>query len=107
MKITGIDVERFRLPLDPPFRAAWDPDPRVHVDATLVRVHTDEGITGYGSGDTMDGFESYADLFVGRDPLRIARHVRTLETIAFHAGMEPCRYLALILESGPSFRYHS
>jgi len=86
MKITGIDVERFRLPLDPPFRAAWDPDPRVHVDATLVRVHTDEGITGYGSGDTMDGFESYADLFVGRDPLRIARHVRTLETIAFHAG---------------------
>ncbi len=25
-------------------------------------------------------------LFVGRDPLAIARHVRTLETISFHAG---------------------
>jgi L-alanine-DL-glutamate epimerase-like enolase superfamily enzyme len=86
LKITAIDVKRFRLPLDPPFRAAWDPDPRRHFDATLVSVRTDEGITGYGSGDTMDGFSGYAGLFIGRDPLRIARHVRTLETIAFHAG---------------------
>ena len=86
MKITAIDVKRFRLPLDPPFRAAWDPDPRRHFDATLVTVRTDAGITGYGSGDTMDGFCGYADLFIGRDPLRIARHVRALETIAFHAG---------------------
>jgi len=86
VKITAIDVERLRLPLDPPFRAAWDPHPRAAFDATLVRVRTDEGITGYGSGDTMDGFDSYADLFVGRDPLQIARHVRRLETIAFHAG---------------------
>jgi len=51
-------------------------------------VHTDEGITGLGSGDTMDGFGGYADLFIGRDPLEIARHVRTLETLSFHA----CRY---------------
>ena len=86
MKITAIDVVRLRLPLDPPFLAAWDPVPRTAFDATLTRVHTDEGITGYGSGDTMDGFEGYAELFVGRDPLLIARHVRTLETIAFHAG---------------------
>jgi L-alanine-DL-glutamate epimerase-like enolase superfamily enzyme len=86
VKITAIDVKRCRLPLDPPFLAAWDPDPRRHFDATLVTVRTDADITGYGSGDTMDGFRSYADLFIGRDPLRIERHVRTLETIAFHAG---------------------
>ena len=86
MKITAIEVKRFRLPLDPPFRAAWDPDPRRHFDATLVTVRTDAGITGYGSGDTMDGFRGYADLFIGRDPLRIAQHVRALETIAFHAS---------------------
>jgi len=86
MKITAIDVERFRLPLDPPFNAAWDPEPRTAFDATLVRVRTDEGVTGYGSGDTMDGFDGYADLFIGKDPLQISRHVRTLETIAFHAG---------------------
>ena len=86
MKITRIRLDRMRLPLDPPFHAAWDPVPRRHFDATLVRVQTDEGITGYGSGDTMDGFEPFEPLFTGRDPLRIAEHVATLETIAFHAG---------------------
>jgi L-alanine-DL-glutamate epimerase-like enolase superfamily enzyme len=86
MKITAIRTERLRLPLDPPFYAAWDPGPRRHFDATLVRVETDAGVTGYGSGDTMAGFGDYADLFLGQDPLRIARHVRVLEGIAFHAG---------------------
>jgi len=86
MKITGIRLDRLRLPLDPPFAAAWDPVPRRHFDATLVRVDTDEGLTGVGSGDTMDGFEEYESLFLGRDPLRILNHVRTLETITFHAA---------------------
>ena len=91
MRITEVRLDRLRLELDPPFRAAWDPHPRHHVDVTVVRVETDDGIVGVGSGDTMDGFEAYADLFVGTDPLRIARHVRTLETLGFHAG----RYWAL------------
>jgi L-alanine-DL-glutamate epimerase-like enolase superfamily enzyme len=84
VKITAIDVERLRLPLDPPFHAAWDPVPRRHFDATLVRVRTSDGITGYGSGDVMDGFDAYRDLFIGADPLTIARHVAVLDTIAFH-----------------------
>ena len=78
MKITSIRLDRMRLPLDPPFEAAWDPVPRRHFDATLVRVGTDAGITGYGSGDTMDGFGAFADLFVGTDPLQIANQVRVL-----------------------------
>jgi L-alanine-DL-glutamate epimerase-like enolase superfamily enzyme len=86
VKITHIGLDRMRLPLDPPFFAAWDPVPRRHFDATLVRVHTDAGITGYGSGDTMDGFADYAELFIGQDPLQIASHVRRLDGIAFHAG---------------------
>lgn len=75
-----------RLPLNPPFEAAWDPLPRRHFDGTLVRVATDEGITGYGSGDTMDGFGAFAGLFIGTDPLQIANHVRVLETVSFHGG---------------------
>jgi L-alanine-DL-glutamate epimerase-like enolase superfamily enzyme len=86
MKITAIRLDRMRFPLHPPFQAAWDPVPRRYFDATLVRVDTDEGVTGTGSGDTMEGFAGYADLFLGRDPLQIASHVRTLETISFHAG---------------------
>jgi len=86
VKITAIRLDRMRLPLSPPFRAAWDPVPRRAFDATLVRVETDEGVTGYGSGDTMAGFAAYEGLFLGRDPGRIARHVRTLETIGFHSS---------------------
>ena len=86
MRITAIRLRRLRLPLDPPFEPAWDPAPRHSFEATLVYVDTDEGLTGIGSGDTMDGFERYADLFVGHDPLDIERHVRVLESITFHAG---------------------
>jgi len=86
VKITAIRLDRMRLPLDPPFRAAWDPEPRGGFAATLVRVETDEGVTGYGSGDTMDGFAAYQGLFLGRDPCQVVRHVRALETIGFHAS---------------------
>jgi L-alanine-DL-glutamate epimerase-like enolase superfamily enzyme len=86
VKIVSVRLDRMRLPLDPPFEAAWDPAPRRHFDATLVRVATDEGITGYASGDTMDGFGAFADLFIGTDPLRIANQVRVLETVSFHGG---------------------
>src|SRR5579862_7583372 len=86
MRITAIHLQRLRLPLDPPFYAAWDPMPRRHFEATIVRVETDAGLVGIGSGDTMDGFESYQHLFVGQDPLALARHARALETVAFHGG---------------------
>ena len=86
MKITGIRLDRLRLPLEPAFAAAWDPLPRRAFAATIVRVETDAGVVGTGSGDTMDGFEAYVHLFVGQDPLAIARHVRAIETIDFHAS---------------------
>jgi L-alanine-DL-glutamate epimerase-like enolase superfamily enzyme len=86
VRITGIRLDRLALPLDPAFPAAWDPVPRRSFAATIVRVETDEGVVGIGSGDTMEGFEAYQHLFIGGDPLAIARHVRTLETIDFHAG---------------------
>lgn len=86
MKITEITLDRLRLPLSPPLHAAWDPAPRRWFDATIVRVHTDEGVTGIGSGDTMDGFDAVRHLFVGQDPLDIARHVRAIETANFHGG---------------------
>lgn len=86
MRISRITCTRLAIPLDPPFDAAWDPVPRTSFAVTLVRVETDEGVVGVGSGDTMDGFGAYEHLFVGQDPLAIARHVRVLETIDFHAN---------------------
>jgi L-alanine-DL-glutamate epimerase-like enolase superfamily enzyme len=86
VRISGIRLQRLRVPLDPPFPAAWDPIPRTSFDLTLVRVETDAGVVGVGSGDTMIGFEAFEHLFVGEDPLAIAKHVRVLETIDFHAS---------------------
>src|ERR1700761_1015491 len=75
-----------RLALEPPLRAAWDPVPRQSFEATIVRVETDTGLVGIGSGDTMAGFEEFEHLFLGADPRAIGRHARTLETISFHAS---------------------
>jgi D-galactarolactone cycloisomerase len=86
VKIERVRIERRSIELDPPFHAAWDPVPRRSFEATFVIVETDEGHTGIGSGDTMDGFERYEHLFVGENPTAIERHVRVLETITFHAG---------------------
>jgi L-alanine-DL-glutamate epimerase-like enolase superfamily enzyme len=88
VKITRIELARLSLPLRPPFPAAWDPQPRRAFPATVVLVDTDEGVRGVGSGDSMDGFDSYLDLFLGTDPLAITRQVRVLESVAFH-GCQP------------------
>lgn len=86
MKITAIDIKQYVLPLDPPFRAAWDPAPRKKFATTLVFVHTDEGVTGVGSGDLMIGFAGHEHLFIGQDPFDIVRHHQVLDNIDFHYG---------------------
>ena len=84
--IASIAITHHRLPLDPPFNASWDSTPRRHFDATLVRVDTDGGLVGWGSGDAMLGFAGHEALFVGRDPTDIDRHHQVLSHLNFHYG---------------------
>ncbi len=84
--ITAIEITQHRLAFDPPFHASWDTKPRHHWDATIVRVHTDAGLTGVGSGDLMLGFAGHEHLFIGEDALAIERHWRVLNNISFHYG---------------------
>ena len=84
MRIERIDITRHRLRLDPPFRASWDTRPREVFEAAVVRVVTDEGLVGIGSGDLMLGFEHHEHLFIGEDPLALDRHWRVLDNLAFH-----------------------
>lgn len=86
MRIETIEITHHRLPLKPAFQASWDPRPRSHFDATIVRIGTDEGVTGIGSGYGMLGFENYVDLFIGQDPRMVERHWRVLEGISFHTA---------------------
>jgi L-alanine-DL-glutamate epimerase-like enolase superfamily enzyme len=84
--ITRIDIGHHRLALDPPFPAAWDPRPRTHFPATVVRVHDDAGHVGVGSGDAMYGFADFQSYFLGEDPLDLERHGSVLANIDFHAA---------------------
>lgn len=86
MIITDIRLQRCRIPLNPPFNAAWDPIPRREFGAVLTIVETDAGIVGVGGGDSMDGFEQYKHFFIGQDPLAIMRHVQVIETLNFHSS---------------------
>jgi len=86
MKITRIERSVHRLPLDPPFHPSWDTRLRQHFDVHIVRVETDEGLVGIGSGDAMPGFKGHEELFVGRDPRDMERHFRVIENLSFHYG---------------------
>jgi L-alanine-DL-glutamate epimerase-like enolase superfamily enzyme len=86
MRIARIHTSRHRLPLDPPFLPTWDPRPRAHFDVTLVRVETDEGHVGVGSGDDMPGLEGHEELFVGHDPLDLERHARVIDNLSLLYG---------------------
>ncbi len=85
-KIAKIEISQHRLVFDSPFHASWDTKPRHHWDATIVRIETDQGLVGYGSGDLMLGFAGHEELFIGHDPLAIERHYRVLSHINFHYG---------------------
>lgn len=84
MIIERIVIEHLVLPLDPPFHANWDPQPRRRFPATVVRIETDGGVVGTGGGDALAGIEPYLPALLGTDPLAIERQVRHLETIDFH-----------------------
>jgi L-alanine-DL-glutamate epimerase-like enolase superfamily enzyme len=85
-RIASIEVSQHRLNYSPPFHASWDTKPREHFDATIVRVATDTGLVGLGSGDLMIGFAGHEPLFIGQDPLLLERHHRVLSHIDFHYG---------------------
>ena len=86
MRITSVEARRYRFPLDPPFNAAWDPEPRTAQEATVVAVNTDEGLTGAASGDALPDRELCERLLRGVDPLRTEVVRELLETVDFHGG---------------------
>jgi len=86
MRIASIETRSYRYPLDPPFMAAWDPEPRRHQDATIVIVRSDDGVEGYASGDGLPDRDLLQRLLNGRD-LEGGDVVHgTIETVDFHHG---------------------
>ena len=86
MRIAAIETRTYRYPLEPPFRAAWDPEPRVHQDATIVIVRSDDGLEGYASGDALPDRDILTRLLLGLDPTRADVVQGICETVDFHHG---------------------
>ncbi|MBA2741907.1 MAG: mandelate racemase/muconate lactonizing enzyme family protein [Actinobacteria bacterium] len=86
MRIASIETLRYRYPLDPPFAAAWDPEPRTYQDATVAIVRSDDGVDGYASGDDVPDRELLERLLVGLDPTQTDVVHGICETVDFHHG---------------------
>ena len=85
--IAAIETRTYRFPLEPPFRAAWDPQPRTSQDATVVLVSTDAGVTGVASGG--DGLPDRAlleRLLLGIDVRETDVVGEICETVDFHGS---------------------
>jgi len=86
VRIASVQTRRYRFALDPPLRAAWDPNPRTSQDATLVVVSSDEGVQGFASGDALPDADALERLVVGLDPFRTEAVREVCETVDFHGG---------------------
>jgi len=86
MKITAIKYSRHTQSFEPAFKPSWDTRPRTSFTVDLVRVETDQGVTGIGAGYGVARIEEFADLFIGRDPRDLERHFRIIDNISFHYG---------------------
>jgi L-alanine-DL-glutamate epimerase-like enolase superfamily enzyme len=79
VKITDIETRLLRYPLPKPFHPSWTPGAvRPYNDVVLVRVHTDEGITGVGAGIASYSRElevaveeRIKPMLIGTDPMHI------------------------------------
>jgi D-galactarolactone cycloisomerase len=86
MKISAIETRVYRYPLDPPFLAAWDPEPRTHQVATIVVIRSDDGLEGYASGDAVPDRELLERLLVGIEVSDTNAVHETVETVDLHHG---------------------
>ncbi len=86
MRITDLEARRYSFPLDPPFLAAWDPEPRTRIESTLAIVRTDDGSQGFASGDGLPDVDQVRSLLVGLDPFRTEVVREICDTVDVHGG---------------------
>ena len=86
MKIASLETRLYRYPLEPPFVAAWDPQPRRFQDATVVIVRSEDGVEGYASGDALPDRELLQRLLVGLEVSDLDAVHGIVETVDFHHG---------------------
>jgi L-alanine-DL-glutamate epimerase-like enolase superfamily enzyme len=69
-----------------PFHPTWQPIPTTAARIHMVEIHTDEGITGIGSGGVPVRWEVAGLFLMGQDPFAMEQHVANLRSMAFFVG---------------------
>ena len=83
MKITDITVRLVDVPHPHPYFPAWGPPGQKEYSraALIVKVETDEGLTGWGIGDQRSGAtirDVVAPALIGQDPHALGRHAEVM-----------------------------
>src|SRR5437773_10707655 len=86
MKVTAVKVRLFEYPMPKPFHPTWQPAPTTAARIHMVEIHTDEGITGIGSGGVPVRWEVAGLLPTGQDTFALEPPVAKLRSIAFFFG---------------------
>lgn len=86
MKITQVKVRLFEYPMPKVFHPTWQPLPTTSARIHMVEVHTDQGITGIGSGGVPVRWEVAGLFLIGQDPFDLEQHVANLRSMAFFVG---------------------
>ncbi len=68
MKITQIETFRVAVPYIPAIRK-YRPTEHTDRPTLLIRMHTDEGIAGWGEGGRAENVDDQIPAWIGRDPL--------------------------------------
>jgi muconate cycloisomerase len=84
MRITGIDLHHIKIPFAAPYKLSKKYGTLTDAHAVIVKIHTDDGVTGVGEADPLNPFteetpgtvmavmrDAIAPLILGMDPTRI------------------------------------
>lgn len=100
MRITGMRVEKVRIPLTASFKVAFATVD--YLESVLIQVDTEEGYTGYGeaspfapvTGETVDGVIAVLDIFrqglIGMDPVDIEAIHAMMDSVIVGNGAAKC-----------------
>ncbi len=91
MQITKIEAAQVHFPLPREMRMAWVPGRVTRaLGLTIVKIHTDEGITGIGASHSTSDTQVLASIrslvapyLLGKDPFCTDEHIRTLYSANF------------------------
>jgi L-alanine-DL-glutamate epimerase-like enolase superfamily enzyme len=90
MKIAAVEVQVLRdVPAPRELRFAWSPGSVMRASSvTLIRIRSDDGLEGIGSGGAPEAVRGLAQHLVGTDPFATEQHSRLLRRSGGAWGIE-------------------